>query len=287
MAVIKETFYKQILQPGALSELFTLWNRFPDAVPFAGGTTLIRHGSDAGGIRGFFREQPELPPETLSLEKIDELRAVTRTERYLEIGTMVRLNEIIALGKIVPGVFSRNLEEIGGPQVRNLATIGGNIWTSGDTTAPLSVLDARYELRNGAKSRWIPAIRFSSHPEGNPASGELLTRIRIPLDEWNYTVYRKFQSAGPENEGGVLILLVRTQKNMLSKIQAVFAGGALLRDKNTETYLEGKALPLNRRDAVYCRKCWENYLEGLEKPGPLLRTKIVNAVEAGIAGLAE
>ena len=283
MAVPKETFHKQVLRPATLPELYTLWNRLPGAVPFAGGTTLTWRGT--GGIRGV-RESQELPSEILSLERIADLRTITRTERYLEIGSMVRLSEIIALGKTVPAAFSQTLEGIAGPQVRNLATIGGNICTAGDTTAPLSALDARYELRSATGSRWIPALRFSSHPE-MLEKGELLTRIRIPLDEWDYTVYRKFHVSDPEDEGGVLILLVRNQKNVLSKIQVVFAGGTLLRDKDTETFLEGKALPLDRRDAVHCRKCWETSLEGLEKPGPPLRARIVNAVEAGIAGLAD
>jgi CO/xanthine dehydrogenase FAD-binding subunit len=153
----------------------------------------------------------------------------------------------------------------------------------------MAALDARYELRNAGGSRWISAIRFSSLP-GNINSQELLTRIRIPLDQWNYTVYRKFQPLDSGGEGGVLLLLVQNQKDILTKIQIVFSGikaGTLLRDKNSETFLEGKALPLDRRDAVHYKELWENYLSGLGKPGPLLRAKIINGIEVGILGLAD
>jgi CO/xanthine dehydrogenase FAD-binding subunit len=287
--------YNQVLRPSNFPELFSAWNRYPDAVPFAGGTALIQS-------RGW--RLPELPANILSLEKIDELRRITRTERYLEIGAMVKLNEIIALGKTVPDAFSSTLRGIAGPQVRNLATIGGNLCISGDTSAPMAALDARYELRSATGSRWISGIRFSSLP-GSLNAQELLTRIRIPLDQWNYTVYRKFQSLDSDGEGGVLLLLVKNQKDILIKLQIVFAGinlektpvsnhgtpvsnhGTLLSNKNSETFLEGKALPLDRRDVVHHKELWETYLSGLGKPGPLLRAKIINGIEAGILGLAD
>jgi len=85
----------------------------------------------------------------------------------------------------------------------------------------------------------------------------------------------------------VLILLAQTQKNILSRMVAVFTGSVLLRDKESETFLEGKTLPLNRRDAAHCRKCWETYLEDMEKPGALLKTMIINTIEEGITGLAD
>jgi CO/xanthine dehydrogenase FAD-binding subunit len=269
--------YNQVLRPPNFSELFNTWTRYPDAVPFAGGTFLIRSQS---------RELPRLPANILSLEKIDELGRITRTERYLEIGAMVRLSGIIALGKIVPDALSATLKGIAGPQVRNLATIGGNLCTGGDAAAPMSALDARYELRSPGGSHWVSAIRFSSLSD-TLGVRELLTRIRIPLDQWNYTVYRKLNSPDSENEGGVLIILVKNQKDILTNIQVVYAGETFLRDKNGETFLEGKALPLDRKDILHYGELWETYLTGLGKPGPLLRAQIINGIRAGILGLAD
>ncbi|MCL1928753.1 MAG: FAD binding domain-containing protein [Treponema sp.] len=329
---VHNQIHNQILRPGNLSELFSLWNRFPNAVPLAGGTELIRSfrsrvkgnysnspqedggtgacmqsGSAPDSACRVYREQPVLPEEILSLEKIEELRNITRTERYLEIGAMVLLGEIIALGKIVPNAFSLTLQGIAGPLVRNMATIGGNICSGGDTIASLCALDAVLEIRNSGGSRWIPALRFCSMPE-NLKKCELLTRIRIPLEEWSYTVYRKFSTFGSESpehsftapasdlpvkdadsrdNGGVLILIVQNQKNMLTSINVVFAGDLLLRDKDSESFLEGKALPLDRRDAGHYRKFWEAYLDNLKYPGLLLRDKILNAIEMGIAGLSD
>ncbi|MDR2553478.1 MAG: FAD binding domain-containing protein [Treponema sp.] len=279
--------HNQVLRPGNFSELFSFWGRFPDAVPFAGGTALIRFQD---------RMLPELPGNILSLEKIEDLRRITRTERYLEIGTMVRLGEIIALGKTVPDAFTGALRGIGGPQVRNLATIGGNLYISGDAAAPMAALDARYELRSASGSRWISAFRFSMLSPGEKQKNrELLTRIRIPLEPWNYTVCRKFVPGGSGGEGGVLIILVQNQKDILTRIQVVFipspvsggeSGSGLFMDKDSERFLEGKALPLDRRDAIHYGEQWNSYLRGLGRPDPLLRAKIVNVIETGLLELS-
>jgi CO/xanthine dehydrogenase FAD-binding subunit len=287
----------QIHKPANFTEVFSLWNRFPGAVPYAGGTSLIL-GSGNPGSGAVFKELPEFPENVLSLEKIEDLKRITRTERYLEIGAMVRLSEIIALGKIVPDAMCETIKGIAGPQLRNLATIGGNLCISGDTAVPMAALNAKFELRNAGGSRWVSTQRFSMFTDYINKQ-ELLTRIRIPLDEWNYTIYRKFlpQDTSEDAEGGVLIILVKNQKNMLSRIQVVFApsmrcnlswaGDKLLREKMSETFLEGKPLPLDRRDALHCKKLWKSYLSGMEKPGPLLQAKILNSIEAGILGLAD
>lgn len=287
----------QIHKPSSFSELFALWNRFPDAIPYAGGTSIILGSGNASG-GSVYKELPDFPANVLSLEKIDELKRITRTERYLEIGAMVRLSEISALGKIVPDAMSETIKGIAGPQLRNMATIGGNLCIYGDTAVPMAALNAKFELRNAGGSRWISTQRFSTFTN-YIGKQELLTRIRIPLDEWNYTIYRKFlpQDSANDGEGGVLILLIKNQKNVLSRIQVVFApssryniswmGEKLLREKVSEGFLEGKLLPLDRRDAIHYKKLWKNYLLGMEKPGPLLQAKILNSIEAGILGLAD
>jgi CO/xanthine dehydrogenase FAD-binding subunit len=284
--------HSQVIFPVNLAELFSAWNRFPDAVPFAGGTSFLRRAA---------QELPELPKNILSLERIDELRRVTRTERYLEIGAMVKLNDIIALGKIVPAALSKTLLGIAGPQLRNLATIGGNICGAGkngggiDAAAPMAALDARYELRSAAQSRWISAMRFSAFEYGEEetaaprpllAPQELLTRIRIPLEQWDSTVYRKFHARDLENDcEGVFVFILKNEKNILTDIRIVFAGSCILRDRNSEIFLEGKKLPLETKDVFHHRELWENYLASLEKPGPFLKAKLLNSIEVCIAGL--
>jgi CO/xanthine dehydrogenase FAD-binding subunit len=251
----------QVFFPLSFQELFSAWSRFPEAVPFAGGAELIR---------GQGKRVPILPKTILSLEKLEELGRINRTERYLEIGAMVRLNEIIHLGKIVPEVLTRCLAGIAGPQLRNTATIGGNICNPsrrGDATAPMIALDAHYELRNAQSSRWVPASRFSALAASSTlAPQELLTRIRIPLEQWNYSLYRKFNIRGSSEPGGVIIFILRNQKNILEDIRVVFSGNSALREKNSEAFLIGKKLPLDRKDAQVFVERWKTYLEAAKFP---------------------
>jgi CO/xanthine dehydrogenase FAD-binding subunit len=275
--------FNQVFFPENFQELFSAWSRFPDAVPFAGGTDLIR---DQG------KQILTLPRNILSLNKMEELHRITRTERYLEIGAMVRISDIIYLGKIVPAILTRCLEGIAGPQLRNLATIGGNICCAPrrmDASAPMKALDAHYELRNASSSRWISASRFASSP--GPLAiepQELLTRIRIPLEQWDYSLYKKITTLDKDGEGGGLIVfIIRIQKNILTDLRILYAGDQVLRDKNTEALLIGKQLPLDRKDALDFTEHWEAYLSALDAPEELIRAKLLNFIESGIMGLID
>jgi CO/xanthine dehydrogenase FAD-binding subunit len=269
----------QVFFPSGFQELFSAWNRFPGAVPYAGGTGLIR---------GQGREILELPSIILSLDKLEELQRITRTERYLEIGAMVRLNQIIRLGKIVPEALTRCLEGISGPQLRNIATIGGNICYPGrrlDSSAPLVALDAQYELRGAQSSRWISAARFSSLPGPtalNPQ--ELLTRIRVPLDQWDYATYKKFLGRGG---GDAVVFMVKTQKNVLTDIRVVYKTDVILRDKNSEAILIGKHLPLSRRVAGEFVENWQVFLSGIQDLDELAKRELLNYVALNVYNLSE
>jgi CO/xanthine dehydrogenase FAD-binding subunit len=278
-----DALHNQVFFPSSLAELFSAWNRFPDAIPFAGGTELLRNQG---------KSILTLPKNILSLERLDELHRITRTERYLEIGAMVKISEIIRLGKIVPEALAQSLLGIASPQLRNLITIGGNICHSYrrlDVAAALIALDARYELRTASSLRWVSATRFSSLPGPlalNPQ--ELLTRIRIPLEQWNYALYKKFTNQHPVDEsGGGAVFMARIQKNLLTDLRVVFAGQFVLRDKNSETVLSGKHLPLDKRDAEHFAELWHIYLAAIEGPGSMLRAKLYNFIESCVFSFSD
>ena len=272
--------HNQIFFPSSFNELFSAWNRFPDAVPYAGGTDLIwRQGNNI----------LELPQIILCLDKLLDLHHITRTEHYLEIGAMVTLNKIIRLGKVVPEVLSSCLENIAGVQLRNLATIGGNICSSSrllDAPAPLIALDAQYELRSAHRVRWVSAARFHSTDEYVLEDQELLTRIRLPIYRWDYSMFKKFY---PEDvfSSKVLIFLAKTQKNILSDIRVVYKGNAIFRNKNSEAILAGSYLPLNRKIADDFIKSWDDYLRDNQDIDDFTKDELVNIIELNIKNLSE
>ena len=236
---------------------------------------------------------PELPRAVISLERIEEMRRITRSERYLEIGAMARLSRIIELRKFAPGVLVRCLRGIAGPALRNMATIGGNACCRLDSAAALTALDAQYELRGAASSRWVNAARFQ--PESGPGAlgpGEILSRIRVPLDNWDYSAHRKFSdeappAAGP-SAGRSAVFLAKAQKGALEDIRIICKSGPRIwRDKDGEMLLIGKRLPLTRRMAASLVARWEAFLRGAESVDELSRKELVSFIEANAGQLAE
>jgi len=273
--------HNQVFFPVSFHELFTTWSRFPNAVPYAGGTNVIwKQGKNI----------LTLPPVILCLDKLSELHRITRTEHYLEIGSMVKLNKLIWLGKIVPEILCICLENIAGVQLRNIATIGGNICCSTrllDSPAPLTALDAQYELRSAYSSRWVAASRFHDAEEHNVLEKqELLTRVRLPINQWDYSVYKKFYNEDKSNSKA-LVFLARTQKNILSDIRVVYKDDTILRNKNGEGILAGKTLPLNRKTAGDFIEDWKDFLADNNEIDEFSKYELLNSIIININNLSE
>jgi len=276
----------QVFFPANFQELFSSWKSFPDAVPYAGGIEFIRN---QGSVI------PVLPKTIISLDKLEELKRVRRTERYLEIGAMVKLNQIINLGRVVPEVFMRCLEGIASPQLRNLATIGGNLCstlTRLDCAAVMTALEAQFELRTAQTVRWVPVSHFLL-PSGPPllSPQELLTRIRIPLEPWTFTYYNK-QHVGSSRRGDAILFIIKNEKNILTGIRVVYSGQITLRQRNSENILEGKRLPLDRRDAAAFIDSWKTSLSSIDLEDgnsdvEFLRKRILNFIETSIMRISD
>jgi len=271
----------QVFFPVSFHELFSSWNRFPAAVLYAGGTDYNwRQG------KNIFK----LPSVILSLDKIQELHRITRTEHYLEIGSMVKLNKIIWLGKVVPDILRICLENIGGVQLRNIATIGGNVCGTSrllDVPAALTALDAQYELRNAHSTRWLSASRFHSKEEHSfLESQELLTRIRLPLHQWDYSIYKKFLPDDFFNSEA-LVFLANAQKSVLSDIRVVYKTDSIIRNKNGEDILNGKFLPLSRKTADDFLANWVEFLSGRQDVSEFSKNALLAGIEENVYNLTE
>ena len=271
----------QVFFPASFHELFSAWSRFPEAVPYAGGT---EHNWRQG------KNILKLPAVILGLDKIQELHRITRTEHYLEIGSMVRLNKIIWLGKVVPDVLRICLENIGGVQLRNIATIGGNICGTSrllDVPAALTALDAQYELRNAHSSRWLSSSRFHSKEENiSPENQELLTRIRLPLHQWDYSIYKKFLPDDFFNSEA-LVFLANAQKSVLSDIRVVYKASSIIRNKNGEDILNGKFLPLSRKTADDFLANWVEFLSDRRDVSEFSKNALLAGIEENVYNLTE
>lgn len=226
-----------------------------------------------------------LPANVLALSEIPELCVVNKTERYVEFGSCVTLNSILQLGvKNIPDILYEAIESIANPAVRNLATIGGNISAKGQRLtafAPLLALDARLEIRTPLETDWIPMSRyFSNVGRDQPKTPEFISKIRVPTETWDISVFRRVGRPGIVTDTTAsFAFLVNSQKNILADIRVAWAGKFFFRKREFENLMIGRTLPLSEKDIMtlldkadlffdktlfppsYERKCLFNLLE--------------------------
>ena len=233
--------------PETLSELLQLYRRKPLASIYAGGTDLLK---------GVTKAEFVLPSEVISLQEIEELKRISRTERYLEIGAAATIARILQIGSsILPPAFYNALQSIGPPALFALATLGGNICSINhiySITPLLTIMDVRHEIRRQGNSRWVPASRFRD-ANGAPAllEGEIVTRIRIPLENWNVQVYRQLGTIHLQSSSPLIFCaLAKTAKGVLDDFRLTFCASTplLYRNRELEAELVGRRLPLSKRE---------------------------------------
>ena len=181
------------LKPKTLDEAFSLLIQYGEkAKLIAGGTDVI-----------VMLKQKELSPDALiSLQGISGLDRLEYNGE-LKIGPMVT-HRAIEKSELIRKEFSALTDAadvLGSVQVRNVATIGGNIVTaapSADTAAPLLALGAKLKLKSSKAERTIPIEQFFTGPgETVLEKGEILTEILIPRPLSNTgSAYWKLQRMG-------------------------------------------------------------------------------------------
>ena len=165
---------ENFLRPTSLEDLFVAMAMHPEARLIAGATEL---GLD---ISKRFQKFPTL----ISIEAIPELTEMSSTKGEWQIGaavTLTRINEM--LGAEFPEI-AEMLYLFGSRQIRNRATMGGNLVTAspiGDSAPILLALDARVVLASAAEERVLPIDEFFvAYRKTALKPGEILKSIIIP-----------------------------------------------------------------------------------------------------------
>jgi len=252
-----------IYTPKNMTGLLGLYRKMPQSLLYGGGTGILWNQH---------RREIDLSGTIISLREVPELNFISRTESYLEIGAMAPLNRILGIGPhVVAPALHQALEQIGNAVSRNFATLGGNLarresW--GDLLPILLVLEVRVELRRQGTAVWIPLARLT---ERTPLfmEGELITRIRIPLEEWNCQLYQKFgaRQYGMENRMA-LAALGKVQKGEIARFRFALGlgSGVIIRNRELENSVEGKKLPLPDRELLILDELLDQSLEKIHPP---------------------
>jgi len=147
---------------------------------FGDDSVYIAGGTDLGVL---LAEMLISPVGMIDLCAIDDMKGISRSDEGLTIGACTLISDIAAADDI-PDCLSLGAAAIGSPQIRNMATIGGNICNAspcGDTLTPLMVLDAEFELKGAGGRRALAAGDFFRGPKKTALEpGEILTAVRIP-----------------------------------------------------------------------------------------------------------
>jgi xanthine dehydrogenase FAD-binding subunit len=167
---------KSYEKAGSVREAVRLLQANPRARLIAGGTdVLIKLHKGKGRLQ-----------HLVDIHDIAELDFITRTdEGDLIIGPgtcFTRVSESPLIRKHIP-VLEKAVRTIGGPQVRNMATIGGNLCNgvpSADSATPLIALNAVLTIEGADGERQMPLEDFFLSPGRVAlAQHEILTAISV------------------------------------------------------------------------------------------------------------
>lgn len=161
------------LIPKSCAELASLCLAHPQAALVAGGTDLALR----------ITQQGEKLPLTIALEQVAELRAWQETPESIVIGAAVPLSECQQrLQASLPEV-SAMLHRFASLQIRNRATLGGNLANAspiGDGSPALLALDATLILQRGDQMRQLPlAAFFLGYRQTALQPGEFIRAIKL------------------------------------------------------------------------------------------------------------
>lgn len=176
---------KALYEADTVDEALRLMQEHPDALLIAGGSDVlieVRSGKLSGR-------------ELISLFGADEMRGVhMEDDGTIRIGSMTSFTRLYNDPLITKHmkVLAEAVNMVGSPQIRSIATIGGNTCngvTSADSASTLAAYDAIMEVTGPDGVRLVPISDWYLGPHKvNLQKGELQTAILIPKK--SYTGYK-------------------------------------------------------------------------------------------------
>lgn len=278
----------------SVDEALELLAAHPSAKIIAGGSDVlirIREGKIAGCTLVGIRDIPELHGVTLSPEGDIYIGAATSFSH-------VTVDPIIQ--KYIP-VLGRAVDQVGGPQVRNIGTIGGNICNgavSADSAPTVFSLGGRVRIVNRDGARLVPVEDFYAGPgRVHLNHDELVTHIVIPKENYegycgHYIKYSMRNAMDIATLGCSVVVKVDRENNRVDDIKITFGVAAPVpfRCKMTEDKLKGRPVDegllsliensvreeINPRDSWRASKAFR-----LQIGGEIARRALVRALEDG------
>ncbi len=163
----------------SLDEALKLVNELEDFKVVAGGTDLVMD----------LKIKRYLPKNIIDISRVKELDYIVDDGDKIRIGALTRLQEIVdsPIIKEKALVLAEAVNQMASWQIRNIATIGGNLCNASpaaDTAPPLYVLNAELKLVSVDGERIVPVTKFFHGPRKTELKkNELLAEIIIPVEK--------------------------------------------------------------------------------------------------------
>jgi len=179
------------IRPNNLSEALDFLNaKGAESKILAGGTDIMVN----------MKRRVVHPDLVVSIHKLDQLRGFDqRSKNQFRIGVLNTMHDIAASGKVTNHfpALATAAGGMGSPQIRNRATIGGNLVSSrpaADTIGPLMGYGAQIRLQGLKDERLVPMENFCTGPgECVLFDNEIMTDIFLDIPKPNtHGVYLKF-----------------------------------------------------------------------------------------------
>ena len=257
-----------LYQAKTVAEAVALHLEHPEADIIAGGTDVLvqmREGKRAG-------------KSLLSIQGLDEIRGVKMEEDgTLRIGSLTTFSHITKNPLIQEhiNVLGEAVDMVGGPQIRNAGTIGGNTCngaTSADSASTLHAWEAIVELTGPNGIRRLPINEFYIKPGVvDLREGEIQTAILIPKESYentkgHYIKYAMREALDIATLATSVNVRLSEDKKTVERVRIAFgvAGPTPLRAFVAEDLGNGKPLSMELIDEVAkavvsslrCRDSW-------------------------------
>lgn len=237
---------KALYQAQSVQDAVALRVAHPEAQIIAGGSDVLvqmREGKRAGA-------------ELISIYGLDELRGVTmESDGTLRIGSLTSFSHITRDPLIQQHmlVLGEAVDQVGGPQIRNIGTIGGNTCngvTSADSASTLFAYDAVIELTGPEGVRHVPIQDFYIRAgQVDIRPGEIQTGILISKESYAdthgfYIKYAMRNAMDIATLGTSVNVRLSADKRTVERVRVAFgvAGPVPLRAKTAEALAAGKPL---------------------------------------------
>jgi CO/xanthine dehydrogenase FAD-binding subunit len=224
----------KVLSPRSLDEALRLKAERPEILPIQGGTDVMVE-------LNFDRARP---PALLNLNEVEELRGWSRQNGTVWLGAGLTYTEAMRppLCHLLPAL-AEAARTVGGPQIRNRGTIGGNLATAspaGDAMPPLLVSGTEVRLVSVRGERWVPLQEFVLGPKRSDLEGnELIAGVSV--ETGTPESRQTFLKVGPRN--AMVIAVVSLALHVDGELRAAFGSAGPVPTLVCATLAELEAFP--------------------------------------------